>query len=84
MDVQPTRDFPVDPANEAGFDNSAESLATSPALVKKYLEAARRVADHLVFTLDGFEFAPHPVVAETDRDKFCVNRIVAFNPPSAL
>ena len=48
VDIRPTREFPVDPANEAGFDNSAESLAMSPALVKKYLEAARRVADHLV------------------------------------
>ncbi|MEO2087967.1 MAG: DUF1587 domain-containing protein, partial [Gemmataceae bacterium] len=24
VDVRPTKDFPVDPANEAGFDNSAE------------------------------------------------------------
>lgn len=78
VDVRPARDFPVDPANEAGFDNSAESLATSPALVTKYLEAARRVADHLVLTPDGFAFAPHPALAETDRDKFCVNRIIAF------
>ncbi|HUR56020.1 MAG TPA: DUF1592 domain-containing protein, partial [Gemmataceae bacterium] len=77
-DIRPTRDFPVDPANEAGFDNSGESLATSPALVTKYLEAARRVADHMVFTPDGIEFAPHPAIAETDRDKFAVNRIVAF------
>ena len=41
FDLRPAREFPVDPANEAGFDNSAESLAMSPALVKKYLEAAR-------------------------------------------
>lgn len=78
VDLAPTKDFPVDPANEAGFDNSAESLSTSPALVKKYLDAARRVADHLALTADGFVFAPHPVIAETDRDKFSVNRIVAF------
>jgi hypothetical protein len=78
VDIRPTKDFPVDPANEAGFDNSAESLSTSPALVKKYLEAARRVADHLALTPDGFVFAPHPVIADTDRDKFCVNRIVGF------
>ncbi len=31
VDLRPTREFPVDPANEAGFDNSAESLAMSPA-----------------------------------------------------
>ncbi len=42
VDLRPTREFPVDPANEAGFDNSAESLAMSPALAKKYLEAARQ------------------------------------------
>ncbi|HUY36831.1 MAG TPA: DUF1587 domain-containing protein, partial [Pirellulales bacterium] len=35
VDIRPTREFPVDPANEAGFDNSAESLAMSPALLKK-------------------------------------------------
>ena len=48
VDIRPTREFPVDPANEAGFDNSGESLAMSPALVRKYLAAARLVADHLV------------------------------------
>ena len=78
FDLQPAREFPVDPANEAGFDNSSESLTMTPSLVKKYLEAARFVSDHLVLKPDGFEFAPHPVVAETDRDKFCVNRIVHF------
>ncbi len=29
-DLQPTREFPVDPANPAGFDNSGESLTMSP------------------------------------------------------
>ena len=58
VDIRPTREFPVDPANEAGFDNSGESLAMSPALVKKYLAAARLVADHLVLKPDGFAFAP--------------------------
>jgi hypothetical protein len=32
--IHPTRKFPVDPANEAGFDNSGESLTMSPALLK--------------------------------------------------
>ena len=78
VDIRPTREFPVDPANEAGFDNSGESLAMSPALVRKYLAAARLVADHLVLLPDGFTFAPHPAVTDTDRDKFCVGRIVDF------
>ena len=29
-DLQITRQFPVDPANPAGFDNSGESLTMSP------------------------------------------------------
>jgi hypothetical protein len=78
VDIRPTREFPVDPANEAGFDNSGESLAMSPALVKKYLAAGRLVADHVVLKPKGFVFAPHPVVTDTDRDKYCVHRILAF------
>ena len=78
VDIQPAAAFPVDPANEAGFDNSGESLAMSPALLKKYLGAASKVAEHLALTPSGFEFAPHPVITPTDRDKFCVNRIIDF------
>ena len=78
VDIRPTREFPVDPANEAGFDNSGESLSMSPGLLTKYLTAARLVADHAVLTPKEILFAPYPVVTETDRDKFCVQRIVDF------
>jgi mono/diheme cytochrome c family protein len=78
VDIRPAREFPVDPANAAGFDNTGESLAMSPALVNKYLAAARSVANYILFTPDGIEFAPFPVVADTDRDKYCVRKIVDF------
>ncbi|HEV3083684.1 MAG TPA: DUF1592 domain-containing protein [Gemmataceae bacterium] len=78
IDMRPTREFPVDPTNEAGFDNSGESLTMSPVLLKKYLAAARLVADHLVLKPTGFVFAPHPIVADTDRDRYCVQRVMAF------
>ncbi|WP_165227883.1 DUF1592 domain-containing protein [Aquisphaera insulae] len=78
VDLRPTGEFPVDPANAAGFDNSGESLAMSPALARKYLEAARRVADHAVLTPDGIAFAPHPMLADTDRDKYGVKAILDF------
>ncbi len=78
VDMQPTKEFPVDPANESGFDNSGESLGMSPALLKKYIGAARSVVDHLVLKPDGFSFAPFPVVTDTDRDKYCVRRIIDF------
>ena len=81
VDIQPTREFPVDPSNTAGFDNSGESLTMSPALLKKYLKAAREVANHMVLEPAGFAFAPHPMLADTDRDKYCVHRIIDFYHP---
>lgn len=78
VDMRPTREFPVDPANPAGFDNSGESLTMSPALLNKYLQAAREVANHMVLTPGGFTFAPHPMLVETDREKFSIQRIVDF------
>jgi hypothetical protein len=78
QDMQPTREFPVDPANPAGFDNSGESLTMSPALLNKYLQAARGVADHMVLTPDGIDFAPYPMLVDTDRDKYSIQRIVSF------
>ncbi len=78
VDLRPAREFPIDPANQAGFDNSGESLTISPALMAKYLDAARRVADHLVLKPEGFSFAPHPMLVETDREKYPIQRIVDF------
>ena len=77
-DMQPTREFPVDPANPAGFDNSGESLTMSSALLNKYLQAARGVADHMVLTPDGINFAPYPMLVETDREKYAIQRILNF------
>ena len=78
VDIRPTREFPVDPANTAGFDNSGETLMMSPTLLKKYLAAAREVASHMYLKEEGFAFAPHPMLAETDRDKFTVHQIIDF------
>jgi hypothetical protein len=78
QDLHLTREFPVDPANQAGFDNSGESLTMSPSLLNKYLQAAREVANHAVFLPDGLAFAPYPMLVETDREKYAVQRIVQF------
>jgi hypothetical protein len=78
VDMKPTREFPVDPANQAGFDNSGESLTMSPALLGKYLQAAREVGDHMVLTPDGIAFAAYPMLVETDREKYTIQRIVNF------
>src|SRR6266849_5398682 len=78
VDIRPAREFPIDPANQAGFDNSGESLAMSPALLNKYLLAARDVADHMFLNGSGFAFSPHPMLVETDRDRYCIQQIVDF------
>jgi hypothetical protein len=78
VNLQPTKEFPVDPANQSGFDNTGESLTMSPALFNKYLLATREITDHMALTPDGFIFAPGPVLAETDRDQFAIKRIVDF------
>ena len=78
VDIRPAREFPVDPANTEGFDNSGESLTMSPALFAKYVQAARQVSEHLVLKPDGIAFAPHPMLAETDRDRYAITRILDF------
>lgn len=78
VDLQPARQFPVDPSNMAGFDNSGESLTMSPTLLNKYLQAAREIASHVYLREQGFAFASRAMVSETDRDQFCVQQIIDF------
>ena len=78
VDLRPTREFPVDPANEAGFDNSGESLSMSPATGQE-VPGGRATAWPTTSSSSptGFAFATaHDAVADTDRDKYCVNRII--------
>jgi hypothetical protein len=74
--MKPTREFPADPSNMAGFDNSGESLVMSPELLNKYIKAALEVANHMYLKPSGLGFAPYPMLVETDRDKFCVQQII--------
>jgi hypothetical protein len=50
----------------------------SPALLTKYLQAARTSPITCSSTPNGFEFAPHPMLVETDREKYCIQQIVDF------
>jgi mono/diheme cytochrome c family protein len=65
VDLQPAREFPADGAAGEGFTNAAEALTDiSPALLTKYLNASKDIADHAVLLPDGFRFSP----AKTRRD----------------
>jgi len=54
--LDPAYQFPVDGAAGEGFTNTGESLVMSPALLNKYLDAAKGIAAHAVLLSDGFRF----------------------------
>lgn len=56
--LDPAREFPVDSAAGEGFTNTGSTLVMSPALVTKYLDAAKGIAAHAVLLPDGFRFSP--------------------------
>ena len=56
--MQPAREFPVDGAAGEGFTNTGNALVMSPALLSKYLDAGKKIADHAVLLPDGIRFSP--------------------------
>ena len=57
IDLKPTREFPADGAAGEGFTNVGDALVMSPALLEKYMEAAKGIATHLVMLPDGTKFS---------------------------
>jgi hypothetical protein len=55
--LDPAREFPVDGAAGEGFTNTGNALVMSPALVTKYLDAAKEIAGHAVLLPDGIRFS---------------------------
>jgi mono/diheme cytochrome c family protein len=55
--LDPAREFPVDGAAGEGFTNTGNALVMSPALLTKYLDAAKEVASHAVPLSDGMRFS---------------------------
>ncbi len=63
--LNPTGNLPVDGAAGEGFTNVGSGQAMSPSLFGKYLDSAKRVAEHLVLLPTGIEFSP----STTQRDR---------------
>ena len=55
--LSPAEEFPVDGAAGEGFINTGDALSVSPALVQKYLDAAKDVAAHAMLLPDGIRFS---------------------------
>ncbi len=62
--LDPAKEFPVDGAAGEGFTNVGAALVMSPALLTKYLDAAKEIASHAVLLPDGIRFSAHT----TERD----------------
>ena len=62
--LTPAREFPVDSAAGEGFTNLGNALVVSPALITKFLDAGKEIADHAVLLPDGFRFS----ASTTQRD----------------
>ena len=74
--LDPTREFPVDGAAGEGFTNVGGPQGMSPALVTKYLDAAKEVAAHAVLTPGGIRFSHY--TTERDRTDELLARIQSF------
>jgi hypothetical protein len=74
--LDPAREFPVDGAAGEGFTNTGNALVMSPALVTKYLDAAKEVANHSVLLPKGMHFSPG--TTRRDWTDEAVARIRAF------
>jgi hypothetical protein len=55
--LDPTREFPVDGAAGEGFSNTGAALVMSPALLTKYLDAAKDLASHAVLLPNSLVFS---------------------------
>lgn len=57
VQLDPAREFPVDGAAGEGFTNAGGALVMSPALLGKYLDAGKEIANHAVLLPDGIRFS---------------------------
>jgi len=78
-EIQPAKEFPADSAAGEGFSNTGAALVMSPSLVRKYLDAAKSVAQHVVLLPDGITFAANP--SRSDMTNATLEEIRRFYAP---
>ncbi|MFT5466810.1 MAG: hypothetical protein ACI8UO_001910 [Verrucomicrobiales bacterium] len=74
--LDPAREFPIDGAAGEGFTNVGSALVMSPALLTKYLDAAKEVASHAVILPDRIEFSPSAHRADWTQEKLAAIRAI--------
>ncbi|AMV17155.1 hypothetical protein VT03_04640 [Planctomyces sp. SH-PL14] len=74
--LSPASEFPADSAAGEGFTNAGAATVMSPALLTKYLDAAKGIAEHAVLLPDGFRFSAGDT--KSDHTNELVQRIKEF------
>jgi hypothetical protein len=74
--LDPTREFPSDSGSGEGFTNTGTSLVMSAALLGKYFDAAKMIAEHAVLLPNGFRFSSH--TTRRDWTNEIIEKIRAF------
>ena len=72
--LDPAREFPVDGAAGEGFTNAGAALVMSPALLTKYLDAAKEIAGHAVLLPDGIAFSEKKTTRDWTEEKLAAIR----------
>ena len=72
--LTPASQFPVDSAAGEGFTNVGNALVLSPALIQKYLDAARDVADHAMLLPGRIQFSPSTTSRDWTNEKLAAIR----------
>src|SRR5262249_661295 len=72
--LDPAREFPADSASGEGFMTVGKSLVMSPALLTKYFDAAKDVANHAVLLPDGIAFSPSTSQRDWTEEKLAAIR----------
>ena len=72
--LDPVKEFPADSASGEGFMNVGNSLVMSPALLTKYLDAAKDIAAHAVLLPDGIRFSPSTSQRDWTEEKLAAIR----------
>ncbi len=72
--LDPAREFPADSAAGEGFTNAGAAMVMSPALLTKYLDAAKEIASHAVLLPDGIAFSEKTTSRDWTEEKLSAIR----------
>ncbi len=74
VQLHPARAFPADNAAGEGFTNVGSALVISPALIQKYLDAAKEISAHAMLVPTGIQFSDNSTQRDWTNEKLAAIR----------